>query len=103
MSSRASAALLAGLGGEEEVLAVTRHPGRDTQLRVAVPRRRVDVVDAVTQQHFQRAVCLVLTCPGKRGRPEQRDCARVACPSEWSPFDHSLPFPQRVVFSIVRR
>ena len=38
---------LAGLGRQEEVAPVTRHPRPDAQLGVAVPRGGVDVIDAV--------------------------------------------------------
>src|SRR5437870_2815882 len=39
----------AGLGREEEVLPVARHPRPDSQLGVPVPRSRVDVIDPVPE------------------------------------------------------
>jgi len=61
----------AGLGGEEEVLAVPRHPRSDAQLGIAVARGGIDVVDAVPQQHLQRTVGLVLARARQRGGAEQ--------------------------------
>ncbi len=78
----------AGFRREEEILPVTRHPGTDAELGVPVPRGGVDVVDAVTEQHFQRAVRIRLAGPGQRGRAEERHRALVARPSEHPLLDH---------------
>ena len=80
-----------GLGREEEILPVTRHPRSDAQLGVPVPRSRVDVIDAVAEQHFQRAVCLRLAGPGQRGRAEERHRALVTRPPEYPLLDHLRP------------
>ena len=79
---------LAGLGREEEVPPVASHPRPDAKLGVAVPRRGVDVVDAVAEQELQRAIRLRLAGAGQGGRPEQRHRALMARPSERSSLDH---------------
>ena len=75
--ARARGVAAARLRGEEEVVAVPRHPRRDAQLRVAVARGGVDVVDAVAEQHLQRAVGLVLARAGERGA--RRTASRCSC------------------------
>src|SRR5262249_3162802 len=52
-----------GLGRQEEVVAMPRHPGPDAQLRIAIARCGVDVIDPVAQQQFQSAVGIVLCRP----------------------------------------
>ncbi len=46
---------LAGLRREEELVAVLRQEGRKAELGVAVRRGRIDVVDAVLEEQFERA------------------------------------------------
>ena len=77
-----------GLGREEEVLPVTRHPRADEELGVPVPRGGVDVVDAVAQQHVERAIRVRLAGLGQRGRAEERHRALVTRPSGWPLLDH---------------
>ena len=83
----------AGLGRQEEVLAVAVHPCPDAQLGVAVPGGRVDVVDAVTQQHLERAVGVRLARTRQRRAAEERDRARVSGPAERAPLDHGITQP----------
>src|ERR1700693_3878345 len=80
-----------GLCREEEVLPVTRHPRADAELGVSVPRGGVDVVDAVLQQHLERAIRVRLAGLGQRGCAEERHRALVTRPSEWPPLDHGVP------------
>ena len=72
--ARARAVALAGLRGEEEPVAVLRQPRCEPQLRVAVRRGRVDVVDAVLEQQLERAVGLGLR-DGRRAPRRRRACA----------------------------
>src|SRR5690348_17445251 len=68
------------------------HPRSDAQLGVTVARCRVDMVDAVAQQHFERAVGIVLTDSGERRCAEHGERAQVTVPSKCSSFDH-VPIP----------
>jgi hypothetical protein len=54
------AVTLAGLGGQEDPVPDVRHPRTEPQLRVAVPGRDVDVVDAAVEGFLDRAVGHVL-------------------------------------------
>ena len=59
---------LAGLGREEETVTVLAKPGREPELRLAVARRGVDVIDPVLEQELERVVGLVLRhVPERRG------------------------------------
>ena len=71
---RAGAVALPGLRREEEAVAMLRQPGREPQLRFAIGRGRVDVVDAVLEQQLQRGVRLGL-CEGIAAPPRRRSCA----------------------------
>src|SRR6516225_7922251 len=51
---------LAGFRGEKEASRMSFKPGRDSQLRVTVPRGDVNVVNTVAQQHFKGLVCFLL-------------------------------------------
>ena len=89
MSSRACwAGAGSGLGREKEILPVTGHPRTDAELGVSVPLGGVDVVDAVPQQHLERAIRFRLAGPGQRGRAEERHGALVTRPSERPLLDH---------------
>ncbi len=91
-SSRAArAAARAGLGGQEEVLPVPRHPRPDAQLGVAVARGGVDVVHPVGEQHLQRPIGLVLGDARQRGGAEDRGGALVPGASERPALDHGRP------------
>src|ERR1700693_602994 len=58
------------LGREEEATWLAHEPGTDAKLGIAVARRYVNVVDAMTKQYFERSICGVLIDPGERGGPE---------------------------------
>jgi hypothetical protein len=83
----------ARLGGEKEVGAVARHPGADPQLRVAVARGGVEMIDAVPQQDLQGSIGLALAGARERGAAEQRHRARVAGAPEHPPLDHDITQP----------
>ena len=53
--ARAGIGAIAGLRGQEEALAMLRHPRADAQLRVTVRCRGVDVIDAVLEQQLEYA------------------------------------------------
>src|SRR5204862_418700 len=78
----------AGLRREEEVLPVACHPRRDAELGVAVPRGRVDVVDAVPEQQVERAVGVRLAGARQRGPAEEGHRAQVTRAPERSSLDH---------------
>ena len=78
----------ARLGGQEEVLAMARHPRADAQLGVAVARGRVDVVHAVAQQRLEGAVGVVLAGAREGGGAEEGRARRVPGASERSSLDH---------------
>src|SRR5207249_6652438 len=79
----------AGLRRQEEVLPVTRHPGADAELGIAVARRRVDVVHAVAQEHLEGTVRIGLTRAREGGGAEERDAAEMTGATEWTPLDHA--------------
>src|SRR5207253_7650778 len=79
----------AGLRRQEEVLLVTRHPGADAELGIAVARRRVDVVHAVAQEHLEGTVRIGLTRAREGGGAEERDAAEMTGATEWTPLDHA--------------
>src|SRR5207245_2321138 len=79
----------AGLRRQEEVLPVTRHPGADAELGIAVARRRVDVIHAVAQEHLEGTIRIGLTRAREGGGAEQRDAAEMTGSTEWTPLDHS--------------
>ena len=76
------------LGGEEEAARVPSQPRGDSVLRVAIRGGGVDVVHAVLEQRFQRAVRCGLR-DGAEGRcTKDRACALVTGTSERRPRDH---------------
>ncbi len=93
----------AGLGGEEEVLPVTCHPGADAELGVAVPGGRIDVIDAVAEQHLERAVGIRLADLGQRRRAKERHRAPVTGSSEWSLLDHAVSSWRAITRPAARR
>ena len=82
------ATALTGLRGEEEAGPVLGHPRADPQLRVAVPGRRVDVVDAVAEQGLEHLVRLLLAHPPEGGGAEDHPGALVTRPSEGGLGEH---------------
>ena len=79
---------LVGLGGEEEVAPVRAEPRREPQLRLAVARRRVDVVHPVAQEQLEHAVGALLLHAAQGGRAEQDPGALVARAAEGDLLDH---------------
>ena len=67
-----------------------RQPRREPQLRVAVRRSGVDVVDAVLEQQLERRVGLGLRERAERRGAEDRARALVAGAPEWRFRDHPL-------------
>src|SRR4051812_2363503 len=76
------------LGREKKVLTVTSHPRADAQLGVAIAGGRIDVIDAVAQQHVEGSVSIGLACARQRCSAEQGHRAGMARPSKYSLFDH---------------
>ena len=79
---------LAGLGRQEELIAVPLHPRADAQLRLAIAEGGVDVVDAVTQQQIERAIGIILGGVSHRVRAEDDTAAKVAGAAEGRLGDH---------------
>ena len=86
------AAPLAGLGGEEDLVAVVGQPRLQAVLRRAVGRRGVDVVDAPRVDRGERGVGAVLAHPAERGGAEDQPGRLVAGPAERCGRDHARPY-----------
>ena len=87
--TRRGAVALSGLRRQEEAVAVLREPRRESQLRLAVRRGSVDVVDVVLEQQLERAVRLRLRDRAQRRGAEERSRALVARAAERRSFDHA--------------
>src|SRR6266567_3311719 len=81
---------LACFGGEEEILAVARHPGSDTQFGVPVAGRGVDMIDAVCQEDVQHTIRLCLGRAAECRRTKERDRAQVSGASKRSFLNHGV-------------
>src|SRR5262249_34050634 len=88
--TRAGCGAVAGLRGQEEARAMLRHPRADAQLRVAVRRRGVDVIDAVLEQQLENLIGLLLAHGAERCCAEDHPCAAVAGSSEREGFHAPL-------------
>ena len=88
--ARSGAVALAGLRREEETVAMLREPRREPQLRVAVRRGDVDVVDAVLEQQLEHRIGLGLRQRAERRGAEERAGALVAGASERRLRDHPM-------------
>ena len=86
--ARAGAVALPGLRREEEPVAVPAQPRSEPQLRVAVRRCRVDVIDAVLEQELERGIGLGLTERAERRSAEDRARALVSGAPERRLGDH---------------
>jgi hypothetical protein len=82
-------AAVAGLGGDEELAGVRRHPRRHPQLGIAVGGGHVQVVDARLDQHRQQAVGGLLAHRRERRATEDDAAALVARTSERDTVDHA--------------
>lgn len=78
LAPRALVGSLLGLTAEEDLLAVLAELRSELQLRVAVRRRHVEVVDAVVEDVFDQLVRALLFEPVERDRAERHDGAVVA-------------------------
>src|SRR5579862_3742708 len=83
-------AAVAGFGREKKSLAMLAHPRTDPQFRFAVRRRRIDMIDAVFEQHLEHAVSLVLLHPAERGGAEKNSCALMSRLPKWTRFNHDV-------------
>ena len=87
----ASRVALAGLGGQEDLVADPRHPRAEPQLGVAVARGDVEVVDARVERLLHRGVGDVLGDVAERRRAVDEHRALVAELAESPPFHVPLP------------
>src|SRR5262245_21404652 len=78
------------LGGEEEILAMARHPGSDTQFGVAIARRGVAMIQTVLEQDVQHAIGFCLCCPAERRSAKERHRAHVSRASKGAFFNHKI-------------
>ena len=88
LDARTGAVSLTGLRREEKPIAVLAQPRGEPQLRVAVRRSGVDVIDAVLEQELERGIGLGLTERTERCSTEDRARALVAGAPEWRYRDH---------------
>ena len=68
---------------------MTIHPGTDAKFGVTVAGRDVDVIDPELQQHFQRAVRVILADLSKSGCTEDCPRAVVTRPTERLAGNHN--------------
>ena len=69
-------------------LAMTRHPGTDTQFGVPVAGRRVDMVDAVFEEDIEHAIGFGLGGAAEGRRPKEGNRAQVSRTSKGSFGNH---------------
>ena len=86
--ARAGVVALSSLCREKEAPRITLQPGREPQLGVAVRGGRIDVVDAVLEQHRKRRIRLGLGERAEGGRAEDRARALMTGCSERRLRDH---------------
>ena len=97
-----------GLGGEKELVAVSLHPGPESQLCVAVTCGGVDVVDPMFADHLDRLIRLVLADVANGGSAEDDAGAldgrygRTAGQGSWMSFCPEAHRP-RLLLTHVRR
>ena len=85
---------IAGLGGEKELLSMLAHPRTDSQFRFAVRRRRIEMIDAVFEQHLEHAVRLVLLHPTERGRSKNNPRTLMPGFPKRTRLDHDVTSPK---------
>ncbi len=83
-----------GLRGEEELVTVICEERLQPQFRVAIRRRRVDVVDTRLQHDVQYFVCLLLAHSAERGGAEQHSGAEMTGTTEELLRQHQPTVPQ---------
>src|SRR5205807_3893291 len=81
---------LAGLGGEEEILAMARHPWADTQLSVPIAGGDVDMIDAIFEEDVEHTIRLCLGGAAECRRTKERDCAQMSGASKRSFLNHGV-------------
>src|SRR5439155_891476 len=80
---------LPGLRGEKEAVpSLAREPWRDAQLRIAVARRRVDVIEVVAKDELERAIGFGIGHPAQGRGAEERPAALVSGLPERRLRDH---------------
>src|SRR5262249_38326910 len=79
---------LAGLGSEEEILAVLGHPWANTQFSVPIAGRDVDMIDAVFEEDVEHTVRLGLRGTAERRRAKECDCTHMSGASKRSFLNH---------------
>src|SRR5262249_53610872 len=79
---------LAGLGSEEEILAMLCHPWANAQFGVPIAGRNVDMIDAIFEEDVEHTVRLCLGGAAERRRPKERDCAHMSGASKRSFLNH---------------
>src|SRR5271155_1830240 len=80
----AQIAAVARLGRQKEALAMLSHPRRDSQLRISISSRRVDVIDAVFDQEVEDWIGFFLLHCAKRGGAEDQAATLMIGTSECS-------------------
>ena len=102
MEARARALVrpISSLGRQEEVPAMLAHPRTDSQFRIAIGGRGVDMVDAVFEQEVEYWISLILFHAPKRCGTKNDACALMAGPSERMFRNHVPPrlSVSRVIF-----
>src|SRR5207248_3852027 len=85
----AVAIAVAGLGGEEDIVAVCLQPGREAQLGLAVGSSGVDVVDPGGEGDVEQGGGLLHRHRPKSGRAEDHAAAVVAAAAEGGAGDRT--------------
>jgi hypothetical protein len=99
--ARAAVGSIAGLGSEEEALAMLAHPRANSQLGLAVRRGRVDMIDAVLEQRLEHRVRLRLVHRAQRGGAEDDSRALMTGLAECTCLNHDAPPLPDVVASLI--
>ena len=84
---------LTGLGGQEELVAVSVHPGPEAQLGFAVTGGGVDVVDPMRTDQFHGLIRLFLADVADGGGAKEKTSALMASTAERLNGDHGLILP----------
>src|SRR5580704_1930177 len=85
---------IAGFSGEKKSLAMLVHPRTDSQFRFAVRRRRIDMIDAIFEQHLEHAVRLVLLHPTESGGSENNASTLMPGFSKRTRLDQDVTSPE---------
>src|SRR6476646_1971545 len=85
---RGVASALAGLRGQEDLVAVVLEPRREPELRIAVAGGRVDVIDPVAGDQLEGRIGLLLGDRAEGRGPEDDPRALVAGAAKGKKRDH---------------